>query len=418
MEMIGLQNKKRVAVTGMGAVTPIGHTVDAFWKGIQAGQCGIGPITHFDTADFKVHLAAEVKDFDPTPYIDKREQRRMDRFCQLGVSAAVQAWEDSGLNHDLIGETELAVITGSGIGGLQTIETEEAKLLDRGPSRVSPLLIPMIIGNLLSGNIAIRYKAKNECYCVVTACASGTHAIGEGYRLIQDGRAKAVIAGAAEATVTPLAIAAFSNMKALSTRDDPANCSTPFDKDRDGFVMGEGAAMLILEEYEHAKARGAKIYGEVVGFGSTCDAFHITLPDETGEGAANAMQLALEDAGIAPSEVSYINAHGTSTPPNDAMETAAIKTVFGEAAYKIPVSSTKGNTGHMLGAAGAVEAVVCIKALQEGYVPPTIGLKNPGEGLDLDYVPGEGRRQPLEYALSNSLGFGGHNGTLLFKKAE
>ena len=413
-----MQDKKRVVVTGMGAVTPIGHNVEAFWQGIKDGKCGIGPITHFDTADFKVHVAAEVKDFDPSLVLDKKEQRRMDRFCQFGMVAAAEAWEQSGLSPDTIGEKELAVITGSGIGGLQTIEEDHTKLLERGPSRVSALMIPMIISNLLSGNIAIRYQAKGECHCIVTACASGTHAIGEAYRLVQSGRAKAVITGAAEATVTPLAIAAFSNMKALSTRDDPANCSTPFDKNRDGFVMGEGAGMLILEEYAHAKARGAKIYGEVVGFGSTCDAFHITLPDETGAGAAEAMGQALADAGIRPEQMSYINAHGTSTPPNDAMETTAIKTVFGEAAYHIPVSSTKGHTGHMLGAAGAVEAVVCLKALEEGFVPPTVGLKEPGEGLDLDYVPGTGREQPLEYALSNSLGFGGHNGTLIFKKAE
>ena len=413
-----MQNKNRVVVTGMGAITPIGNNVADFWEGIKAGACGIGPITHFDTAEFKVHVAAEVKDYDFSACIDKREQRRMDRFCQLGMVAATEAWQDSGLSPENIGEQELAVITGSGIGGLKTIEDEVAKLNERGPSRVSALMIPMIIGNILSGNIAIKYKAKGECHCIVTACASGTHAIGEGYRLIQEGRAKAVIAGAAEATITPLSIAGFSNMKALSTREDPQNCSTPFDKDRDGFVMGEGGGMLILEEYEHAKARGAKIYGEVVGFGSSCDAFHITLPDESGEGAASAMRIALEDAGIAPAEMSYINAHGTSTPPNDSMETAAIKKVFGDAAYKIPVSSTKGHTGHMLGAAGAVESIVCLKALAEGFVPATIGLTEPGEGLDLDYVPGEGRSQELTYALSNSLGFGGHNGTLIFKKAE
>lgn len=411
-----MQDKKRVVVTGMGAVTPIGHNVEEFWQGIKEGRCGIGPITHFDTTDFKVHVAAEVKDFDPSACIDKREQRRMDRFCQFGMVAATEAYNDSGLSSDTIGENELAVITGSGIGGLQTIEEEVTKLNDRGPSRVSALMIPMIIGNILSGNIAIKYKAKGECHCIVTACASGTHAIGEGYRLIQDGRAKAVIAGAAEATITPLSIAGFSNMKALSTREDPTHCSTPFDKDRDGFVMGEGAGMLVLEEYDHAKARGARIYGEIAGFGSTCDAFHITLPDESGEGAASAMRIALSDAGIQPEEISYINAHGTSTPPNDAMETAAIKQVFGESAYKIPVSSTKGHTGHMLGAAGAVESVICIKALEEGFVPPTVGLTQPGEGLDLDYVPGKGRRQELTYALSNSLGFGGHNGTLIFKK--
>ena len=413
-----MQDKKRVVVTGMGAVTPIGQNVKDFWEGIKTGVCGIGPITHFDTTDYKVHLAAEVRDFDPSAVLDKKEQRRMDRFCQLGMVAAAEAWEQSGLSSENIGEKELAVITGSGIGGLATIEEDHTKLLERGPSRVSALMIPMIIGNLLSGNIAIRYKAKGECHCIVTACASGTHAIGEAYRLVQSGRAKAVITGAAEATITPLAIAAFSNMKALSTREDAANCSTPFDKDRDGFVMGEGAGMLILEDYEHAKDRGANIYGEVVGFGSTCDAFHITLPDESGEGAAEAMRIALDDAGIRPEALSYINAHGTSTPPNDAMETAAIKKVFGEAAYRIPVSSTKGHTGHMLGAAGAVEAVACLKALEEGFVPPTVGLKEPSEGLDLDYVPGEGREQSLTYALSNSLGFGGHNGTLIFKRAE
>lgn len=411
-----MQDKKRVVVTGMGAVTPIGNTVDEFWEGIKSGKCGIAPITRFDTSEFKATLAAEVKDIDIDKYIDKKEQRRMDRFCHLGMAAAAQCFEDSGLSADNIAPEELAVIIGSGIGGLETLENEVKKLIDRGPSRVSPLFIPMMISNILGGHVAIKYGAKSECICIVTACASGTHSIGEAYRLIQDGRCIAAFSGASESTITPLAVAGFTNMTALSKSADPARASIPFDKERDGFIMGEGSGILMLEEYEHAKNRGAKIYAEIAGFGSTCDAFHMTLPESSGAGAIGSMRNAIKDAGILAADISYINAHGTSTPPNDSMETTAIKTVFGEQAYNIPVSSTKGNTGHMLGAAGAVEAICCIKALSEGFVPPTIGLQVKDEELDLDYVPGTGREETLTYALSNSLGFGGHNGTLIFKK--
>ncbi len=406
---------RRVVITGMGAVTPLGNNVPAFWEGIKEGKNGIGPITHFDTTDFKVKLAAEVKDFTLSDFMDKKEERRMDRFCQLGMVAAIEAYQDSGLEGH-IDPHRLAVMTGSGIGGLSTIEKEQTKLLERGPRRVSPLLIPMIIGNLLGGNIAIRFGAKGLCHSLVTACATGTHCIGEAYYMIRDGRADAIFAGSAEATITPLGIAGFTNMTALSTKEDPNRASIPFDKERDGFVMGEGAGMLMLEELEHAKARGAHIYAEVVGYGSTCDAHHITAPDPQGEGDALAMTMAMEEAGIGPKDLSYINAHGTATPLNDLYETIAIKKALGDEAKHVPISSTKSMTGHMLGAAGAVEAIVCVKALQEGFIPPTINYQTPDEELDLDYVPNEGREAELTYALSNSLGFGGHNGAIVLKK--
>lgn len=410
--------KKRVVVTGMGAVTPVGNNVDEMWESIKNGKNGIDYITLFDTTDHKAKVAAEVKNFDPTEYIEKKELRRLDRFCHFGIAAAVQAYDQSGLENSGIAKEDIAVITGSGIGGMTTWESEHIKLMEKGPSKVSPFMIPMIIPNILAGNISIRFGAKGVSHCVVTACASGTDAIGEAYNLICASKAKAVITGGAEAVITPFALAGFSNMMALSTRNDPNKSSTPFDKDRDGFVMGEGAGMLILEDYDSARERGAKIYGEIVGYGATCDAYHITSPAPDGSGAAEAMRIAIRDAGISPSEVSYINAHGTSTPPNDRLETLAIKNVFGTDAYGIPVSSTKSMTGHMLGAAGAVESIICIKALSEGFIPPTINLTQPEEGLDLDYVPGKGRSQELSYAISNSLGFGGHNATLAFKRFE
>ncbi len=410
--------KKRVVVTGMGAVTPVGNNVDEMWESIKNGKNGIDYITLFDTTDHKAKVAAEVKNFDPTEYIEKKELRRLDRFCHFGIAAAVQAYDQSGLENSGIAKEDIAVITGSGIGGMTTWESEHIKLMEKGPSKVSPFMIPMIIPNILAGNISIRFGAKGVSHCVVTACASGTDAIGEAYNLICASKAKAVITGGAEAVITPFALAGFSNMMALSTRNDPNKSSTPFDKDRDGFVMGEGAGMLILEDYDSARERGAKIYGEIVGYGATCDAYHITSPAPDGSGAAEAMRIAIKDAGISPSEVSYINAHGTSTPPNDRLETLAIKNVFGADAYGIPVSSTKSMTGHMLGAAGAVESIICIKALSEGFIPPTINLTQPEEGLDLDYVPGKGRSQELSYAISNSLGFGGHNATLAFKRFE
>lgn len=402
----------------MGAVTPVGNNVDEMWESIKNGKNGIDYITLFDTTDHKAKVAAEVKNFDPTEYIEKKELRRLDRFCHFGIAAAVQAYDQSGLEDSGIAKEDIAVITGSGIGGMTTWESEHIKLMEKGPSKVSPFMIPMIIPNILAGNISIRFGAKGVSHCVVTACASGTDAIGEAYNLICASKAKAVITGGAEAVITPFALAGFSNMMALSTRNDPNKSSTPFDKDRDGFVMGEGAGMLILEDYDSARERGAKIYGEIVGYGATCDAYHITSPAPDGSGAAEAMRIAIKDAGISPSEVSYINAHGTSTPPNDRLETLAIKNVFGADAYGIPVSSTKSMTGHMLGAAGAVESIICIKALSEGFIPPTINLTQPEEGLDLDYVPGKGRSQELSYAISNSLGFGGHNATLAFKRFE
>lgn len=406
---------RRVVITGIGAVTPLGNNAAAFWEGIKEGKNGIGPITHFDTTDFKVKLAAEVKDFSLGDWMEKKEERRMDRFCQMGMAAAIEAYQDSGLEGH-IDAHRLAVMTGSGIGGLSTIENEQTKLLDRGPRRVSPLMIPMIIGNILAGNIAIRFGAKGLCHSLVTACATGTHCLGEAYYMIRDGRADAIFAGAAEATITPLGVAGFTNMTALSTKEDPQRASIPFDKERDGFVMGEGAGMLILEDLEHAKARGAHIYAEVVGYGSTCDAHHITSPDPTGEGDANAMIMAMEEAGITPKDLSYINAHGTSTPYNDLYETVAIKRALGDEAKNVPISSTKSMTGHMLGAAGAVEAIICARALQEGFIPATINYQVPDEELDLDYVPNQGRKAELTYALSNSLGFGGHNGAIILKK--
>ena len=407
--------KNRVVITGMGAITPIGNDVESFWKGIKEGKCGIDVITHFDITSYKAKLAAEVKGFNAEESIDRRSSKRMDRFCQFAVATAKEAVVNSKLDLETIDHERFGVMVGSGIGGIGTIEEQHAKLLERGPGRVSPLVIPMIISNMAAGNIAIEFGAKGICSNVVTACATGTNAIGEAFHLLQDDRVDIMIAGGSESSITPLAIAGFTSMTALSTSTDPLRASIPFDKDRNGFVMGEGAGILILETLDHAEKRGAKIYGEVVGYGSTCDAYHMTSPAPNGEGGARAMKMAIKEAGIKPEEISYINAHGTSTPPNDKLETAAIKSVFGEAAYKIPVSSTKSMTGHMLGAAGAVEAIVCIKAMEDGFVPPTIGLVNADPECDLDYVPNKGREAKLTYTLSNSLGFGGHNATIIMK---
>lgn len=404
---------KRVVVTGMGAVTPLGNNVKDFWEGIKNGKNGIARITHFDPEVQKAKNGAEVKDF---VFHDKKEARRSDLYSQYGVTAALEAMADSGLvSGENIDPDRLSILVGSGIGGIMTLEAEVNKAIVKGITRVSPFLVTSVIGNILAGNIAIACKATGSCLGLVTACATGTHAIGESYRAIKHGYADAIIAGASEAPFAPVCFSGFANMTALSTREDPNRCSTPFDKERDGFVMGEGAGIIILEEYEHAVARGAKIYAEIVGYGSTCDAYHITMPDPEGYGAAKAMELAVKDAGIKPGEVSYINAHGTGTPYNDLFETRAIKSVFGDAAYKIPVSSTKSMTGHLLGAAGVVEAIVCINALVDGIIPPTINLLVPDEELDLDYVPGTARKQSLNYVMSNSLGFGGHNGCLLIK---
>lgn len=408
--------RNRVVITGMGAVTPIGNDVASFWNSIKEGKCGIGEITKFDTSKHKVKLGAQVKDFDVSNYMDKREARRMDTFCHYAMVAADEAVKDSGLNGENIDVERFGVIVGSGIGGLETIEEQHKKLLEKGPGRISPFFIPMIISNMAAGNIAIKHGAKGICSTVVTACATATHSIGEAFHMIREGKADAIIAGGAEASITPLAMAGFESLTALSTSTDQLRASIPFDKERDGFVMGEGAGIVILESLEHALKRNAKIYAEVTGYGATCDAYHMTSPAPNGEGGARAMRLAIMDSGIKEEEISYINAHGTSTPYNDKFETAAIKTVFGENAYKIPVSSTKSMTGHLLGAAGGIETIVCVKAVEEGFIPATIGYKIPDEECDLDVVPNEGRKQELKYAMSNSLGFGGHNSTVVIKK--
>ncbi|MDR3242379.1 MAG: beta-ketoacyl-ACP synthase II [Clostridiales Family XIII bacterium] len=405
---------KRVVITGIGAVTPLGNNAADSWEGMKSGKNGIGKITKLDSSKQKVKMGAEVKDF---AYRDKKEGRRMDLFSQYGVMAALEAFEMSGLvSGGNIDPTRLGVYAGSGIGGVMTLENEVQKSFERGFGRVSAVMVPMIIGNILAGNIAIILKARGSALDIVTACSCGTNAIGEGWRAIRHGYLDAIVAGAAEAPFAPTCFAGFANMTALSKREDPDRCSTPFDKERDGFVMGEGAGMIILEEFEHAKARNAKIYGEVAGYGSSCDAYHITAPEPSGKGAAKSMEMAIAEAGIRPDEIGYINAHGTGTLYNDLCETKAIKDVFGSAAYDIPVSSTKSMTGHMLGAAGSVEAIACIMAINDGIIPPTINLNVPDDELDLDYVPGKSRGKQATCVLSNSLGFGGHNGTLIFRK--
>ena len=408
--------KKRVVITGLGAITPIGNNVADFWNSIKEGKCGIDIIKSFDTENFKVRVAAEVKDFEATEFLDRKEAKRMDRFCQFAMVAADEAVKDSNIDLDKIDKNRFGVVIGSGIGGLSTIEKENSNLNQKGPNRVAPLFIPMAIVNMASGNVAIKYGAKGICSSVVTACASGTNAIGEAFRYIQMGYADVLIAGGAEAPITPLALAGFTNLTALTNSNEPNKACTPFDLNRSGFVMGEGAGIVILEELEHALKRGAKIYGEVSGYGFTCDAYHMTAPSPDAEGAASAIRQAIGDAGIQKEEVSYINAHGTSTPLNDKLESDAIKKVFGEFAYKVPVSSTKSMTGHLLGAAGAIEAIVSIKAIEEGFVPATIGYETKDPECDLDYVPNHGRTQEVNFVLSNSFGFGGHNACLVFKK--
>ncbi|PJI08512.1 MULTISPECIES: beta-ketoacyl-ACP synthase II [Clostridium] len=407
---------RRVVITGMGAITPVGNSTDSFWNSIKEGKCGIDFIKAFDAEDFKVKLAAEVKDFNPEDYIDRREANRMDRFSQFAIAASEEAVKDSKLDIDSLDKNRFGVIVGSGIGGIATIEKQNEKLLAKGPNRVSPMTIPMIIANMASGNLAIKYGAKGICTTIVTACASSNNAIGEAFRNIKFGYTDVMITGGSEAGVTPLSLAGFASMKAVTKSEDPNRASIPFDKDRSGFVMGEGSGILILEELEHALKRGAKIYAEVAGYGATCDAYHITSPAPNGEGGARAMKLAMDEDNAKPEDISYINAHGTSTAYNDSFETQAIKTVLGDYAYKVPVSSTKSMTGHLLGAAGAVEAIICAKAIEEGFIPPTIGYKEKDPECDLDYVPNKGRKLEVNYALSNSLGFGGHNATILFKK--
>ena len=410
--------ERRVVITGLGAITPIGNNVEEFWNGLIEGKCGIDEITHFDTTNYKVKLAGEIKNFNVEDHFDKREAKRLDRYSHLALIAERELMKDANLDVSSIDSTRLGVAVSAGIGGLQTIENNAQTLLEKGPDRVSPMSIPMAISNMAAGNIAIEVGAKGESFCMTTACASSTHTIGECFRIIKHGYQDLMIAGGTEASITPTGIAGFTNIKALSQTPDKTRASIPFDKERNGFVMGEGAGLILLEELEHAKKRGAKIYAEIVGYGATSDAYHITSPAPNGEGGARAMQNAMKDAGIEPEEVTYINAHGTSTPLNDKYETMAIKTAFGDASKKVIVSSTKGHTGHLLGAAGGIEAVACVKAIEKGIVPPTIGYKVPDEECDLDIVPNQARKIEVKYAMSNSLGFGGHNSSIIFKKYE
>lgn len=408
---------KRVVITGLGAVTPIGIGKEEFWNSLIQGKSGIGLITRFDTTEFDTKIGAEVKDFNPSDYIDKKEAKRMDRFTQYAVIGAKLAIEDGNLNLDKLNLDKVGVVIGVGIGGMETMETEYGKLRDRGPSRVSPLFIPMMISNMAPGQISMTFGFRGPTMTVTTACASSTHAIGEAFRMIKSGNIDMVVAGGADASITPISVAGFCSMKALSTRNnDPTKASRPFDKERDGFVMGEGAGILILEELNHALSRGANIYGEIVGYGSTSDAFHITQPDPEARGATRAMELALEEAAADYNDVDYINAHGTSTYFNDKLETLAIKNVFKDHAKNISINSTKSMTGHLLGAAGGIEAIAAIMAIKEGIIPPTINYEHPDEECDLNYTPNEAVKRDIKYALSNSLGFGGHNGTVLFKK--
>lgn len=408
--------KRRVVITGLGAITPIGLNVKEFWDSCKEGKCGIAPITYFDTTDYKAKLAAEVKDFSATNYMDAKAAKRMEAFSQFAVAASKEALEDSGLNLENEDAFRIGVSIGSGTGSLQAIERECDKLQKRGPSRVAPLLVPLMISNMAAGNVAIAYGLKGKNINVVTACATGTHSIGEAFRSIVYKEAEVMLAGGTESGICPIGVAGFSALTALSTSDDPKRASIPFDKDRNGFVMGEGSAVLVLEELEHAKKRGAKIYAEIVGYGSTCDAYHITSPAEDGSGAAMAMKYAIEDAGLKPSDIDYVNAHGTSTHHNDIFETKAIKLALGEHAKKVKINSTKSLVGHLLGAAGAVEAVVCIKSIQDNFVHQTVGLINEDEECDLDYCKGSGVSLPVNVAISNSLGFGGHNSSIVFKR--
>lgn len=410
--------KRRVVITGMGTLNPIGNSVEEAWKNCKAGACGIDNITAFDTTDFKVKVAGEVKNFKPEEYIDKREARRMDRFTQLAVAAANEAVKMSGLDMEKEDADRCGVLVSSGIGGLGTLADEHTRGTERGFEKVSPLFVPMSIVNMAAGQIAIAHGFKGMCSCVVTACAGGTNAVGDAFHYIRDGYSEVMLCGGSESTVTPFGIGGFASMKALSLASDPKRASIPFDKERDGFVLGEGAGILVLEEYEHAKARGAEIYAEVVGYGVSCDAYHITAPSPDGSGPAKCMENAVKDAGMALTDIEYINAHGTSTHLNDAGETKAIRALFGDHADKLMVSSTKSMTGHMLGGTGAVEAIFTAMALKEGFVPATINYQVPDEECDLDIVPNQGREKDIKAALSNSLGFGGHNASIVLKKYE
>ena len=407
---------RRVVVTGMGAITPIGNDVESFWKGLKEKKLGFGPITYFDTTEYKAKLAAEVKDFDPKKYMDPKAARRMEAFSQYAVAAAKEALNNAGIEIEKEDAYRIGVSLGSGIGSLQSIEKDYKKLLEKGPSRVNPLLVPLMISNMAAGNVAIQFGLKGKCINVVTACATGTHSIGEAFRSIQYGEADVMVAGGTESSITPLGVAGFTALTALSASQDPEHASRPFDANRDGFVMGEGAGVVVLESLEHAQKRGAKILAEVAGYGATCDAYHITSPAEDGSGAARAMVNAMEDAGIKAEDIDYVNAHGTSTHHNDLFETKAIKLALGDHAYKVKVNSTKSMIGHLLGAAGGVEFITCVKSIEDGFVHATAGLEVPGEECDLDYTMGDGVSMDVHYAISNSLGFGGHNASLLFKR--
>ncbi len=408
---------RRVAITGLGAVTPIGNSVEEFWAGVCQGRSGVGPITRFDATGFAVRFAAEVKDFDPLRWIEKKDVKKMDPFIHYAIAAATEAVEDAGLDLAKEDPLRIGVVVGSGIGGMGTILEHYRVLLDKGPDRISPFFIPAVITNMASGQISIRYGAKGPNSSVVTACATGNHAIGDAFEIIQRGDADVMIAGGSEAIINPLTFAGFCNMRALSTRNEaPEKASRPFDRDRDGFVVGEGAGLVVLEALDHALARGARVYAEVIGYGMTADAYHMTAPDPDGDGATRAMALTLADAGVAPEQVGYINAHGTSTPYNDKTETLAIKRVFGEHAQRLAISSTKSQIGHLLGAAGGVEAIATALALYHGILPPTINYETPDPECDLDYVPNQARKQEVEAALSNGFGFGGTNATLLFRR--
>ena len=408
--------RTRVVVTGMGAITPIGNDVESFWNGLKNKQIGIGPITYFDTTDYKCKLAAQVKDFNAKDYMDPKAARRMELFSQYAVAAAKQALDQAGIDMTKEDPYRVGVSVGSGIGSLQAVERDCKKLFEKGPSRVNPLLVPLMISNMAAGNVSIQFGLKGKCINVVTACATGTHSIGEAFRSIQYGEADVMVAGGTEASITPIGVAGFTALTALNTTDDPLRASIPFDKERNGFIMGEGSGIVILESLEHAKARGAKILAELVGYGATCDAYHITSPAEDGSGAAKAMEVAIKDAGARPEDIDYVNAHGTSTHHNDLFETKAIKLALGDHAYKVKINSTKSMIGHLLGAAGGVEFIACVKSIEEGYVHATAGYQIPDEECDLDYAPGEGVSMDVNYAITNSLGFGGHNASLVVKK--
>ncbi len=409
---------RRVVVTGLGAITPTGNDVDSFWNSLKEKKVGIGPISYFDTTDYKAKVAAEVKGFNAKDYMDPKAARRMELFSQYAVAAAKEAIEDSGLDMTKEDPFMVGVSIGSGIGSMQAFEKSYKILLEKGPNRVAPLLVPMMISNMAAGNVGIQFGLKGKNINVVTACATGTHSIGEAYRSIQYGEADVMLAGGTEASICPIGVAGFAALTALSTSEDPMHASRPFDENRDGFVMGEGSGVVVLESLEHALARGAKIYAEIGGYGATCDAYHITSPAEDGSGAARAMANAIKDAGMKPEDVDYVNAHGTSTHHNDLFETKAIKLALGDHAYKVKINSTKSMIGHLLGAAGGVEFITCVKSIQEGFVHATAGLEKEGEGCDLDYTKGEGVSMEVNCAISNSLGFGGHNATILVKKYQ